>query len=109
MFERYLHDFDPILGRVGGLYFWWYGLGYSLGFLETFLFLRRHRDRLALTPRETSDRDYGIDSNNSRVCSWRGFLNKSTRDWSSTSLPRCMTATRSATCSTTLRSWAMKR
>ena len=52
MFEPYLHNIDPIFGRVGGLYLWWYGLGYSLGFLEMFLFLRRHRDRLALAPRD---------------------------------------------------------
>lgn len=52
MFEPYVHNIDPILGRVGGLYLWWYGLGYSLGFLEMFLFLKRHRDRLALTPRD---------------------------------------------------------
>ena len=52
MFEPYVHNIDPILGRVGGLYLWWYGLGYSLGFLEMFLFLKRHRDRLALAPRD---------------------------------------------------------
>jgi len=52
MLEPYVHNIDPILGRVGGLYLWWYGLGYTLGFLEMFLFLRRHRDPLALTPRD---------------------------------------------------------
>ena len=50
MFGPYLHSIDPIFGRVGGLYLWWYGLGFSLGFLEMFLFLKRHRDRLALAP-----------------------------------------------------------
>lgn len=52
MFGPYLHSIDPIFGRVGGLYLWWYGLGYSLGFLEMFLFLKRHRERLALAPRD---------------------------------------------------------
>jgi phosphatidylglycerol:prolipoprotein diacylglycerol transferase len=48
----WIHDIDPILGKVGGFYLWWYGLGYTLGFLEMHLFLRRRRDRLHLTLRE---------------------------------------------------------
>ena len=43
---------DPIIAEVGGVYLWWYGLGYSLGFLHLHLFLRRHRLRLGLTSRE---------------------------------------------------------
>ena len=30
----YVHNIDPIIGQVGGLYLWWYGLGYTLGFLQ---------------------------------------------------------------------------
>ena len=52
MFGPYVHSIDPILGKVGGLYLWWYGLSYTLGFLQIHFFLKRHRDRLALTPRE---------------------------------------------------------
>lgn len=52
MFGPYVHSIDPVLGQVGGLYLWWYGLSYTLGFLHLHLFLKRRRDRLALTPRE---------------------------------------------------------
>lgn len=48
----FVHDIDPILGQVGGFYLWWYGLGYTLGFLEIHLFLMRRRGRLALSPRQ---------------------------------------------------------
>lgn len=52
MLGPFVHNIDPILGEVGGLYLWWYGLGYTLGFLQMFLFLKRRRERLALTMRE---------------------------------------------------------
>ena len=52
MFGPYVHHIDPIIAEVGGVYLWWYGLGYSLGFLHLHLFLRRHRLRLGLTSRE---------------------------------------------------------
>ena len=52
MFGPFVHNIDPVLGKVGGLYLWWYGLGYTLGFLQMFLFLKRRRERLALTLRE---------------------------------------------------------
>ena len=52
MFGPYVHNIDPIIAEVGGVYLWWYGLGYSLGFLHLHLFLRRHRLRLGLTSRE---------------------------------------------------------
>ena len=56
MIGPYLHSIDPVLGEVGGLYLWWYGLGYALGFLHLYLFLKRRRDRLALSLREV----YGL-------------------------------------------------
>ena len=52
MFGPYVHNIDPIIADVGGVYLWWYGLGYSLGFLHLYLFLRRHRLRIGLSPRE---------------------------------------------------------
>ena len=52
MFGPYVHNIDPIIAEVGGVYLWWYGLGYSLGFLHLHLFLRRHRLRLGLTSRD---------------------------------------------------------
>ena len=45
----FVHDIDPIIGTIGGVHLWWYGAGYSLGFLNAHLFLRRHRERLRLT------------------------------------------------------------
>ena len=52
MFGPFVHDIDPIIAEVGGVYLWWYGLGYSLGFLHLLLFLRSRRFRLGLTGRE---------------------------------------------------------
>lgn len=49
---RYVHRIDPVLADVGGVYLWWYGLGYTLGFLQIFLFLRRRRQRLGLSRRD---------------------------------------------------------
>lgn len=45
----YVHRIDPVLGSAGGLYFWWYGLSFSLGFLNAHLYLRRQRRRLGLS------------------------------------------------------------
>ena len=45
----YAHHIDPIIATIGGLHLWWYGLSYSLGFVNAHLFLRRNRERLALT------------------------------------------------------------
>ena len=45
----YVHDIDPIIADVAGVHFWWYGLSYSLGFLQMFLYTMRHRALLGLT------------------------------------------------------------
>ena len=45
----FVHAIDPVLGEAGGVYFWWYGLSYTLGFLELFLFLRKRRGVIGLT------------------------------------------------------------
>ncbi len=45
----YVHGIDPVIGAIGGVYLWWYGLSYTLGFLQIHLFLRRERVRLGLT------------------------------------------------------------
>jgi len=37
----YVHRIDPIIASVGGVHLWWYGLSYTLGFGEAFLYLRR--------------------------------------------------------------------
>ena len=49
LFGPYVHNIDPILGKVCGLYLWWYGLGFTLGFLHLYLFLKGQRHRLGLT------------------------------------------------------------
>jgi phosphatidylglycerol---prolipoprotein diacylglyceryl transferase len=46
---HYVHHIDPIITTIGGVHLWWYGLSYSLGFLNAHLFLRRNRDRLGLS------------------------------------------------------------
>jgi prolipoprotein diacylglyceryltransferase len=48
----FIHHIDPVLGRVGGVYLWWYGLGYAAAFTELLLYLWCHRERLRLTEAE---------------------------------------------------------
>jgi phosphatidylglycerol:prolipoprotein diacylglycerol transferase len=45
----FIHDIDPIIAEIGGVYLWWYGLSYALGFLEVLLFVMRSRRKLGLT------------------------------------------------------------
>jgi phosphatidylglycerol:prolipoprotein diacylglycerol transferase len=45
----FIHRIDPVIADVGGVYIWWYGLSYSLGFLELLLYLRRRRQVIGLT------------------------------------------------------------
>lgn len=52
MLGPYVHRIDPVLADLGGVYLWWYGLGYTLGFLQIFLVLRRRRQRLGLSRRD---------------------------------------------------------
>jgi phosphatidylglycerol:prolipoprotein diacylglycerol transferase len=49
MIGPYIHDIDPILADVSGVHLWWYGLSYTLGFLQMFLFAKRYRAQLGLT------------------------------------------------------------
>jgi len=48
----FVHRIDPVIAQVGGIYLWWYGLSYTLAFLQLLTFLQRHRRRLGLSPRE---------------------------------------------------------
>jgi phosphatidylglycerol:prolipoprotein diacylglycerol transferase len=52
MMGPYTHRIDPIIADLGGVYLWWYGLSYTLGFLQLFLFTRRHRRELRMTRSE---------------------------------------------------------
>jgi phosphatidylglycerol:prolipoprotein diacylglycerol transferase len=45
----FVHSIDPVIAEVGGVYLWWYGLSYALGFLNIWLYLRRHRRTHGLT------------------------------------------------------------
>jgi phosphatidylglycerol:prolipoprotein diacylglycerol transferase len=51
----FVHRLDPIFAQLGGVYFWWYGLSYTLGFLELHLWFRWNRARLGLTLRDVVD------------------------------------------------------
>jgi phosphatidylglycerol:prolipoprotein diacylglycerol transferase len=47
----FVHNIDPIIGTVAGVHLWWYGLSYTAGFVNAFLFLRRRRRSLGLSNR----------------------------------------------------------
>jgi len=51
----FVHHIDPVLGRVDGLYLWFYGLSYTLGFFEVFLWFRSQRKRLGFSIVEVYD------------------------------------------------------
>ncbi|MEK6629194.1 MAG: prolipoprotein diacylglyceryl transferase [Acidobacteriota bacterium] len=47
----WVHHIDPIIGTVFGVHLWWYGLSYSLGFLNAHLSFMRRRHQLGLSVR----------------------------------------------------------
>jgi phosphatidylglycerol:prolipoprotein diacylglycerol transferase len=49
MYGPFVHRIDPVFAEIAGLYLWFYGLSYSLGFLSIFLWFKRVRRRLGLT------------------------------------------------------------
>ena len=51
----WIHDVDPIIGTVFGVHLWWYGLSYSLGFLNAHVFFMRRRAELGLSAREVQE------------------------------------------------------
>lgn len=54
-FCPYVHNIDPIIASVGGVHLWWYGLSYSLGFLNAYLSLHRRRIELGFSDRDVLD------------------------------------------------------
>src|SRR5262245_43696059 len=48
----FVHRIDPILGSVGGVYLWWYGLSYAAGFVQLLTFLQRRRAAFGLSQRD---------------------------------------------------------
>ncbi len=51
----YVHNIDPIIGTILGVHLWWYGLSYTLGFLNAFSIIGKRRTRLSLSEREVYD------------------------------------------------------
>jgi phosphatidylglycerol:prolipoprotein diacylglycerol transferase len=51
----FTHRIDPVIGEVGGVYLWFYGLSYALGFFEVFLWFRSQRRRLGFSLAEVYD------------------------------------------------------
>jgi len=51
----FVHSIDPIIGQIGGMYIWWYGLSYSLGILGLFHWLRSVRESLNMDVRQVYD------------------------------------------------------
>lgn len=52
MTGSFIHNIDPVIAQIGGMYLWWYGLSYSLGFLGLFLWVRIVRYSLAMDIRQ---------------------------------------------------------
>ncbi|MDQ6801712.1 MAG: prolipoprotein diacylglyceryl transferase [Acidobacteriota bacterium] len=50
-----VHHIDPVIGEAGGVYLWFYGLSYTLGFFEVFLWFRSQRRRLGFSMAEVYD------------------------------------------------------
>ncbi|HET7697696.1 MAG TPA: prolipoprotein diacylglyceryl transferase [Vicinamibacterales bacterium] len=51
----FVHRLDPVLpmvGSIGGVYLWWYGLSYTFGFLHVLLYVRSRRAALGLSRRD---------------------------------------------------------
>ena len=51
----FIHNIDPVIVTVAGVHLWWYGLSFTLGFLNAHLFLRKNRSRVALSLTEVYD------------------------------------------------------
>ena len=49
-----VHRIDPVIAQIGGVALWWYGLSYTLGFLQIHLFLMRRRGALVLSASEVT-------------------------------------------------------
>lgn len=48
MIGPFVHNIDPIIASIGGVHLWFYGLSFTLGFLNALMFIRRDRERLGL-------------------------------------------------------------
>ncbi len=55
MIGPFVHNIDPVIVSIGGVHLWFYGLSFTLGFLNAHLFIRRNRERLGLSMRAVYD------------------------------------------------------
>ncbi len=55
MLEPFIHNIDPVIGQIGEMYIWWYGLSYSIGFLGLFHWLRTVRGYIGIDVRQVYD------------------------------------------------------
>src|SRR5688500_7502634 len=51
----YIHNIDPVIGTILGIHLWWYGLSYTLGFINAFKFIGKRRTKLSLTKLQIYD------------------------------------------------------
>lgn len=51
----FIHNIDPVIGQIGDIYLWWYGLSYTLGFLLLFRWIRSVRGFLDMDVRQVYD------------------------------------------------------
>ncbi|MEQ1763691.1 MAG: prolipoprotein diacylglyceryl transferase [Pyrinomonadaceae bacterium] len=49
MIGPFVHNIDPVIVSIGQVHLWFYGLSFTLGFLNAHLFIRRNRERLGLS------------------------------------------------------------
>jgi phosphatidylglycerol:prolipoprotein diacylglycerol transferase len=55
MTGSFIHNIDPVIGQIVGMYLWWYGMSYTLGFLGLFFWLRIIRSAVGLDVRQVYD------------------------------------------------------
>lgn len=55
MLGPYVHNIDPIMGSVFGICLWWYGLSYTLGFLNAHRFITNRRGDVGLDLKSVYD------------------------------------------------------
>ncbi len=49
MFGPFVHNIDPIFGKIGPFYLWFYGASFTAGFLGIFFCLKRSRKQLSIS------------------------------------------------------------
>jgi len=55
MLGTYVHNIDPVIGCVFGICTWWYGLSYTVGFLNAHRFISRRRGELGIDLKSVYD------------------------------------------------------